>query len=216
LVYFRHLTHFGHANIVRYCKRPQLQPGDEVITEVDGRQIANWVSPQIAEARKKEMDLFLVDNHNKTVTPDDIVYHDGDFCFGDWQDAVRYLEMLNFKRFYFIWGNHDHAMEELFEMVKAKRAPQIMKKVTFLGDMKQIKINGQRITLCHYAMRTFNKSHRGAWQLYGHSHGTLPNDPNILSFDIGVDCHNYQPISFERVQQIMSTKTFKPIDHHGK
>jgi calcineurin-like phosphoesterase family protein len=65
-------------------------------------------------------------------------------------------------------------------------------------------------------MRVWNKSHHGAWHLYGHSHGTLPDDPNALSFDCGVDCHNYTPISFEQVEAIMAKKTFKPIDHHGK
>jgi hypothetical protein len=63
-------------------------------------------------------------------------------------------------------------------------------------------------------MRTWNKSHRGSWHLYGHSHGTLPDDPHSMSFDVGVDCHNYRPLSFEQVKAVMSKKLFKPIDHH--
>ena len=35
----------------------------------------------------------------------------------------------------------------------------------------------QDIVLCHYAMRVWQKSHYGAWMLYGHSHGTLPDNP---------------------------------------
>jgi calcineurin-like phosphoesterase family protein len=80
----------------------------------------------------------------------------------------------------------------------------------------EIAVEGQDITLCHYALRVFNKSHHGSWHLYGHSHGTLPDDPNSLSFDVGVDCHNYFPISLDQVKKIMSKKTWKPIDHHGK
>jgi len=64
-------------------------------------------------------------------------------------------------------------------------------------------------------MRVWNKSHHGAWHLYGHSHGTLPDDKNSLSFDVGVDCHNFTPINFEQVSAIMKKKNFKPIDHHG-
>lgn len=64
-------------------------------------------------------------------------------------------------------------------------------------------------------MRVWNKSHYGAWMLYGHSHGSLIDDPNSLSFDVGVDCHNYKPFSFEEVKEIMSHKIWKAIDHHG-
>jgi hypothetical protein len=36
---------------------------------------------------------------------------------------------------------------------------------------------GQPIVLCHYAMRVWNRSHHGAWHLYGHSRGNLPAAP---------------------------------------
>ncbi len=74
----------------------------------------------------------------------------------------------------------------------------------------------QDIVMLHYSMRVWNKSHHGSWHLYGHSHGTLPDDPNSLSIDVGVDCHNYQPISYDEIKSIMSKKEFKPVDHHGR
>ena len=83
-----------------------------------------------------------------------------------------------------------------------------------VNDYREIKIEGQFIVLMHYAMRVWNKSHRGAFQLYGHSHGTLPDNPNSLSFDVGTDSHNYFPISFQDVKRIMMKKTWKSIDHH--
>lgn len=55
----------------------------------------------------------------------------------------------------------------------------------------------------------------GSWHLYGHSHGNLPDDPNSLSFDVGVDTNNFKPYSLKDVERIMAGKTFKPIDHHG-
>jgi calcineurin-like phosphoesterase family protein len=72
------------------------------------------------------------------------------------------------------------------------------------------------ITLLHYALRVWNKSHYSSWHLYGHSHGSLPDDPNSMSFDVGIDCHNYTPISFEQVKAIMARKTYVPVDHHGR
>jgi hypothetical protein len=29
-----------------------------------------------------------------------------------------------------------------------------------------------------------------------------------------VDCHDYAPISYGRVKQIMGTKQYVPVDHH--
>ena len=64
-------------------------------------------------------------------------------------------------------------------------------------------------------MRVWNKSHYGSWNLYGHSHGSLPDDPHARAIDVGVDCHNFAPVSFDEVKVIMERKLWKPIDHHG-
>jgi calcineurin-like phosphoesterase family protein len=64
----------------------------------------------------------------------------------------------------------------------------------------------QLIVLHHYAQRVWNKSHYGSWHLYGHSHNKLPEIPGNLSFDIGVDGHQYQAWSYEEVKEKMSRK----------
>lgn len=46
--------------------------------------------------------------------------------------------------------------------------------------------------------------------LYGHSHGTLPDDEAALSFDVGVDCHNFYPVSYEEVKAVMARKKWTP------
>ena len=63
------------------------------------------------------------------------------------------------------------------------------------------------ITLCHYAMRSWERSHYATWHLYGHHHGKLP--PYGLSFDVGVDCWNFYPVSLDQVKEKMAT--LKPI-----
>jgi calcineurin-like phosphoesterase family protein len=55
-------------------------------------------------------------------------------------------------------------------------------------------------------MRVWPHSGRGAWQLYGHSHGNLPDDPLSLSMDVGVDSHDFCPWHFEEVKKIMEAK----------
>ncbi len=172
-------THFGHANIIKYCNRPFK---DSV-----------------------EMNETIISNWNKVVKKDDLVYHLGDFCFGrNDYDFDMYFERLN-GLIIFLKGNHDRlAWAHRHKFYAAH------------NSYHEIEINGQEITLCHYAMRVWNKSHHGSWHLYGHSHGSLPDDKNSLSFDCGVDCHNFAPINFEQIPAIMSKKTFKSIDHHGR
>ena len=151
---------------------------------------------------KEEMDFKMIENWNKRVGRADTVYHLGDFCFMDEQSGHSILNRLNGKK-HLIIGNHDKAGTRL-------------KGWESISHYKEVSIDGQFIILCHYAMRVWNKSHHGSWMLYGHSHGSLPDDPNALSFDVGVDCHNYQPINMDEIRRIMKKKTWKPIDHHGR
>jgi len=157
----------------------------------------------------EEMNESLITNWNAVVGENDVVYHLGDIFMTPLPVAKAIRRQLN-GRIRLIRGNHDkvaESMTDAFEWIK---------------DIYEVKIpdpdaveGRRRIVLCHYAMRVWNKAHHGAWHLYGHSHGSLPDDPESLSFDVGVDCHFYMPISFQRVKRIMEDKRFVPIDHHG-
>jgi calcineurin-like phosphoesterase family protein len=181
-------THFGHSNIIKYCNRPFK----DVV----------------------EMNETIINNWNNVVDKNDIVYHLGDLCFGDEKDIANYLRQLqgNIK---IVFGNHDKVLKK-FAKKDINAHLDLRNRIEFLGDYKEITIENQFIVLSHYAFRVFNKSHRGGWNLWGHSHGSLSDDPHSLSIDIGVDCHNYTPINFEQVKKIMSKKLWKPIDHHGE
>lgn len=157
-------------------------------------------------ANAAEMDEAIIANVNKLVKPDDVLYHLGDWS---WRDYEGYRRKIACKRIHLILGNHDKDLR--------RAAERLVKYSLFesIGDFREIKLEDQDITLCHYALRVWNKSHHGSWHLYGHSHGSLPDDPNSLSFDVGVDCHDFKPLSLPQVGEIMSRKTFIPIDHHG-
>lgn len=175
--YFSSDYHLGHANVIKYDKRP--------FKDVS------------------EMNESIIRTHNEIVSIDDNFYFMGDFSF-DNRNTEEWLLRLNGNKF-FVKGNHD----------KDKTIKLYEKYGTYLGGLGEITVQGQAITLVHYGMRVWNKSHRGSWCLYGHSHGSLPDDPNSLSFDVGIMLHEYKPINFERVKKIMSKKTWKPVDHHG-
>jgi len=65
-------------------------------------------------------------------------------------------------------------------------------------------IEGQHIVVCHYAMRTWGKSHWNSWQLHGHSHGMLESIGK--QYDVGVDCNDFYPVSFDKIKIIMESK----------
>lgn len=156
-----------------------------------------------------EMNEELIKRWNAKVGKDDVVYHLGDVTFGGVLNLDAIIQRLNFGYMHVIKGNHDYNFAKWYREAQPKN-------VHLYNSYLETKIDGQEFTLCHYALRVFNKSHHGAYHLYGHSHGTLPDDPNSRSFDVGVDCHNYEPISLAEVHAIMATKEIKPVDHHGK
>jgi len=154
------------------------------------------------------MTVALANHINNVVQPNDTLYH-----LGDWSArrgpglAEKFREMIMCKNIHFILGNHDQKIDRRSKLF------------TSVNHMLDIKIGGHSIVLCHYAMRVWNKSHHGAWQLYGHSHGNLPDDPNALQLDVGVDTELYghkrfTPYSFDELRKIMGQKNWKPKDHH--
>jgi len=221
-IFFTSDTHFGHENIIKYCKRPF--------------------------ANAAEMDKALIRNWNRVVGPHDLVYHLGDFAVGG-GPAGPYLDQLN-GRIILIHGNHDERIDHLFNPKKMGDLPlghpkllevnhfmEINVQVNALAPTSRTALNRlkakffkktpmnagfvpkphkQDVTLCHYAMKVWNKAHHGAWQLFGHSHGTLPDDLDALQLDVGVDSWDYAPVTVEQIQERMAKKRFKPVDHHDK
>jgi calcineurin-like phosphoesterase family protein len=59
-------------------------------------------------------------------------------------------------------------------------------------------------------MHVWRNSHRGAFHLYGHTHGELKEQTN-LSFDCGQDAWNFRPVSIEEVIEKMEKK--KALGH---
>jgi calcineurin-like phosphoesterase family protein len=104
-----------------------------------------------------------------------------------------------------IVGNHD------------VKNTQVMRLPWETVDMlKEIKLNGQRATLCHYPLETWPAAWRGAMMLHGHCHGTLKRKlPK--RFDVGVDAlGNNGPIPWDTLVEWASKETFMAVDGHEK
>jgi calcineurin-like phosphoesterase family protein len=153
-----------------------------------------------------EMNEALVANWNAVVQPDDEVYVVGDFALCRKEEAARLAERLNGQK-YLVRGNHDREVPgKAFGWIKDMHTVKVPDADAPLGV--------QRIVLCHYAMRVWDRCHYGTWHLYGHSHGSLPDDPGSLSWDVGVDANGFVPLGVPEIAAIMARKTFVPVDHH--
>lgn len=183
MIFFTADTHFFHENVIRHSNRP--------FGSLEG------------------MHETLIANWNAVVAKADTVYHLGDFAIswgGKSKSAIaETMARLNGRKS-LITGNHDRK-----ECLAAGWA-------CVYGGHHEIKVDlggvhKQRIVLNHYALRTWNQMHRGAWMLHGHSHGSLP-DVGGKIIDVGVDCHGYTPISVAQVRAIMDQRPIITYDHH--
>lgn len=151
-----------------------------------------------------DMHESIVARWNEIVGLTDKVWFLGDLAYRveDMAALVTLYARLN-GRIHMVWGNHDRRY--------ARRLHEY-KQIHFESahDLTEIKFHGQRITLCHYAMRVWPGSHKGAWHLYGHSHGKLPE--HGASLDVGLPCWGYRPVSFERIEALLKDRL--PTQHH--
>jgi calcineurin-like phosphoesterase family protein len=150
--------HWHHANILKLCQRPF-----ESIGQMDEALVAAW---------------------NARVGPTDVVYHLGDLTMGDAAAAMQLIARLNGQLCVVAtpW-HHDKrwlkaARDEWWYTVGGQ-------KVTYLPPLWFGWFEDTPITLSHYALEVWERSHYQAVHLHGHSHGRLRTIPNRL--DVGVD-----------------------------
>ena len=212
-VWFTSDTHFGHGNIIKYCHRPFLGQRDREALEANGGSWHDGIwkgstSPRwrMSYEAVSMMNEAMFSAINANVGTDDTLWHLGDFCFAPkneyYKRALEYRTRINCKNVNLVWGNHDHrSIKDLFSSTY---------------DLANINVDKQNIVACHYAMAVWNRSHRGSWHLYGHSHGTAESwlDKAISgrkSIDVGVD-HAYKlfgefrPFSMDDLRKIMNKR----------
>ncbi len=158
-VFFTSDTHFGDSRVLRIDKRPF-----RTIPEHDEALIANW---------------------NEVVSPDDEVWHLGDFALHVRPERIDELLGLLNGRKHLITGNNDGA------------ATLAAKGWESVQSYAELMLDGHAVVMCHYAFRTWKNMGRGWIDLHGHSHGKLK--PQTRQYDVGVDAWDYRPVTLETV-----------------
>ena len=182
-VWFTSDLHFGHKNIIKYCNRP--------FNDVD------------------EMDLVLINNWNNVVNHDDIIFCLGDFSLTSTNNTINILQKLNGNKV-LIRGNHEKSVLST-EKCRSFFNGGIYDLLEVRVIDEEVVYGFQDLILCHYPMLTWDKSHRGSWQLFGHVHGTLDDNPSLSpnQLDVGVDSHYFNPISYQTVKELLTIKNLR-------
>ena len=174
-LFFTADTHFGHKNIIDYCKRP--------FRDVE------------------EMNETLIDNWNSIVGKNDIVLHLGDFGMGDAVEWNRILERLN-GRIYLVAGNHDlralsSGVITRFEGISMQMLIQIGKRRIYLNHYPFLCFSGSE----KENWQLFGHVHSNSLQpTAGNSR---LNYLMTTQYDVGVDNNHYVPVSYSRIREII-------------
>ena len=169
--------HYGHENIIKYCNRPYATAHEGID--------------------------FMIARHNSVVPRNKnvVTLHAGDMFWNSLtqKEAEDILYQLNGSHA-FLYGNHDELMEE---------SPWLRSQFLFckgenkVGGAHIINHQNKKLLVSHFAHRVWERSHKGSYHVYGHSHQELP--PSGFSFDIGVEGHDYRPWALEEIWDRMGT-----------
>ena len=137
------------------------------------------------------MNEAIINNFNAMIKPDDFVIHDGDFCFknspggklgeGVPTKAYEYIQQLN-GIWTFVSGNHD-------------------KKNSLKSHIRNLNIEYGN----HVFFVVHNPIHANPKcpiNLVGHVHEKWKIrklNENSVMYNVGVDVHNFRPVSFETI-----------------
>ena len=154
-------------------------------------------------------DTAVIENWNKVVGEDDIVYHLGDVMLGDNNYGMGCLALLN-GQIKIIPGNHDTPSRlELY-----KKLPN----VEVLGLAEMIKYKKYNFYLSHHPTMTSNLEKAPYLRmhlinLYGHTHQQKPFYQDIpFMFHVGMDSNDCTPILLDDAIELMKKETQKCID----
>lgn len=138
-------------------------------------------------ANASEMDAAIIERWNAVVKPTDDVWHLGDFAFraGKGHATEIFGKLNGHKRL--IIGNHDDA--EVLGLAWAE-TPLVRTALNF---------GGKAVVLDHYLLDSWDGLYRGALHFHGHEHGNCDDWQNRC--DMGVDCWNYTPVTYEQVRE---------------
>jgi calcineurin-like phosphoesterase family protein len=168
------------------------------------------------------MNDVIVDNINKYVQQDDVLFHTGDVAFGGIDNLREFRNRIVCKNIHLILGNHDHHIrrdvDNLQSLFSSVHEYMHLDFRMYSGSNQKTLVVQQDFILMHYPIQSWDGMNKGAIHLHGHLH--LPPVRRMgkgKMMDVGVDGNGLAPISLIEVMQIMAKQPIAsnlPFDHH--
>jgi len=203
-IFFTADCHFNHANIIKYCNRPFYTKDDFIDFNPERLAYMVWKNEKIKQKRINQMNEHLIKQWNSVVTENDLVYHVGDFSYGN-QETIRDLENRLNGKIVHILGNHDKN-----NGVKSRITKCIMEFGT-----KEIFVQHHPPEFCILS----------DFAICGHVHekwkhkiltDNINSHPDYIIINVGVDVWNYTPVSMNNVLKYFYKVKNKWIDKYEK
>lgn len=186
-IFFTSDLHFGHRNIIEFCKRPF--------------------------GSIEEMDEALIENWNSVVGHNDWVFNLGDFAFAPHHRWVELLAQLHGKHV-LILGNHDiirwpgDKIMQLFYRVEQQMILQIDERTVILNHYPFLCYGGAHKGPGTAVYALHGHVHQSPYSESGKDEKRLPlRFP--YQYDVGVDNNNFTPVSWEEVKAIIEYQVAK-------
>ena len=155
-------THFGHENILNF-------------KTAEGNLLRKFSDIH-------HHDEFMISNWNKTVGPEDKVYHLGDVGFISFTRMKDIFDRLNGTKI-LIKGNHDnYKLSQYAQIFKDVRAYHVL----------------DRFVLSHVPIHPYSLD-RWKANIHGHLHSNKLDDPKYIN--ICVEHTHYTPVDFESIRR---------------
>lgn len=138
----------------------------------------------------EEHDEEMIRRWNEKVNEKDTVYYGGDFCFDE--NELRSLFSRLHGKIIFILGNHDKALMS-WNRVRSEIQDYMQRIVLKDGYHNMYIGQKQPLTINHFPMRSWEKSHFNSMHVYGHHHSKT--DFGGKTLNISVDNLDGYPIS---------------------
>jgi calcineurin-like phosphoesterase family protein len=190
-VFFTSDTHFGHANIIRFCGRP--------FKDTD------------------HMDEQIIERWNSVVGPDDTVFHLGDVALGQIAVSLPKVGRLNGEKILIV-GNHERIFSDNSEKHRARFYPEYEKVFdTIVGEQgMNYDLGSDNVYLSHFPYEgdhTETERHSdkraadlGQPLIHGHTHENKVitySRLGSLQIHVGQDAWDYTPVSEDQIIELI-------------
>lgn len=154
-IFFTSDLHFFHANILKWASK--TRKGSDVF----------------------DMNNQIIEEWNKKVPSDGLVYLLGDVSWKSSRETNEILYQLN-GRICLIAGNHDESN---------LRNQSFRDRFEWVRDYSEVKINNRKIIMMHYPIESWKDKDHDSWHLHGHLHGNTSHECQEMKnrLDIGID-----------------------------